>query len=107
MRLYSYSPFSGLDRFFSFLIPYTVIRTPWTGDQPITSPLLAHMTTGTQNKRPKISMARVGFESMVSVFEQAKRVHASDRCPTVVGAKALYHTDLWQTLDYIIQKIQA
>jgi hypothetical protein len=36
------------------LVPYsffTVGRTPWTGDQPVTRPLPAHRTTQTQNKR--------------------------------------------------------
>jgi hypothetical protein len=32
----------GLGRFFSFLIPYTVGRTPWTGDQPVARPLPTH-----------------------------------------------------------------
>jgi hypothetical protein len=38
LSLWLYSPleFSGL---FSFLILYTVGRTPWTGDQPIATPL--------------------------------------------------------------------
>jgi hypothetical protein len=34
-----YSPLLGLGRFFSFLILYTVCRTPWTGDQPVARPL--------------------------------------------------------------------
>jgi hypothetical protein len=41
----------GLSRFFSFLILYTVGRTPWTGDQPVPRPLPTHRTTQTQNKR--------------------------------------------------------
>jgi hypothetical protein len=32
------------------LIPYTVGRTPWTGDQPLPRPVPAHRTTHTQNK---------------------------------------------------------
>jgi hypothetical protein len=31
-----------LGHFFSFLILYTVGRTPWTGDQPVARPLPAH-----------------------------------------------------------------
>jgi hypothetical protein len=34
-----------LGRFFSFLILYTVGRTPWTGDQPVARPLPTHRTT--------------------------------------------------------------
>jgi hypothetical protein len=38
-----------LGRFSSFLILYTVGRTPWTGDQHVTRPLPTHRTTQTQN----------------------------------------------------------
>jgi hypothetical protein len=38
LSLWLYSP-SDLGRFFSFLILYTVGRTPWTEDQPIARPL--------------------------------------------------------------------
>jgi hypothetical protein len=34
-------------RFFSFVILYTVGRTPWTGDQPVSRPLPTHRTTQT------------------------------------------------------------
>jgi hypothetical protein len=34
-----------LGYFFSFLILYTVGRTPWTGDQPVARPLPTHRTT--------------------------------------------------------------
>jgi hypothetical protein len=44
------NPSLDLCRFFSFLFPYTVGRTPWTGDQPVARPLPTHMTTETQNK---------------------------------------------------------
>jgi hypothetical protein len=37
-------PLFGLGRFISFLIPYIVGRTPWTGDQPDARPLPAHRT---------------------------------------------------------------
>jgi hypothetical protein len=40
----------GLGRFFSFLILYTVGRTPWTGDQSAGRPVTTHRTQ-TQNKR--------------------------------------------------------
>jgi hypothetical protein len=40
-----------LGRFLSFLILYTVGRTPWTGDQPVARPLPTYRTTETQNKR--------------------------------------------------------
>jgi hypothetical protein len=47
-----YSPLLELcGRFFSFLILYTVGRTPWTGDHHVARPLPTHRTTLTQNKR--------------------------------------------------------
>jgi hypothetical protein len=52
--LWVYSPLLGLGHFFSFLIFYTVGRTPWTGDQLVVRPLPP------QNKRIQISMPRMG-----------------------------------------------
>jgi hypothetical protein len=71
--------------FFSFLILYTVGRTPWTGDQPVERPLPIHRTTQTQNKSTQTSMPRVGFESMIPVFERAKTVYALDRAATLIS----------------------
>jgi hypothetical protein len=66
-----------LGRFFSFLILYTVGRTPWIGDQPVAGL--------TQNKRRQTSIPRVGLEPTIPVFERAKAVHALDRAATVIG----------------------
>jgi hypothetical protein len=41
--LWLYSPLD-LGRFFSFLILYTVGRSPWTGHQPVARPLPTHNT---------------------------------------------------------------
>jgi hypothetical protein len=41
-----------LGLFFSFLIIYTVGRTPWTGDQPVARPLSTHRTTQNKSKHP-------------------------------------------------------
>jgi hypothetical protein len=70
---------------FSFLILYTVGRTPWTGDQPVARPLPTHRTTQTQNKRTQTSMSRVGFEPTIPVFGRAKTVHALDCAASVIG----------------------
>jgi hypothetical protein len=51
LLLLLYSSLVGLGHFFSFLILYTVGRTPWTRDQPFARPLPTHRTTQTQNKR--------------------------------------------------------
>jgi hypothetical protein len=82
-------PFIGLWPLFSFLILYTVSRTPWTGDQPVARPLPTHRTTQ-KNKRTQTSMPRVGFEPTIPVFERSKTVHALDSAVTVIGYLRLY-----------------
>jgi hypothetical protein len=71
-----YSTLLGPYRFFSFVILYTVGRTPWRGDQPVARPLVIHRTAQTHNKRAQTSMSRVGFEPKMSVFERTETVHA-------------------------------
>jgi hypothetical protein len=66
--LWLYSPLLGLGRYFSFLIQYTVSRTPWTGDQPVSRPLFTHRTIQTQNKRTWTSMPWVWSESTTPVL---------------------------------------
>jgi hypothetical protein len=78
-------PFVGPWPVLSFLMLYTVGRTPWTGEQPVARPLPVQRTTKTQNKRTQTSMPRVGFERTTPVFERAKTVHALDRAATVIG----------------------
>jgi hypothetical protein len=79
-----YSPVLGLGRFFSFLILYTVGRTPWTGDQPVARLLPTHSTTQTQNKLTQTSMPQVGLERTIPLVQRAKTVHvlgrAADHC---------------------------
>jgi hypothetical protein len=84
LSLWLYSPL-GLGRFFTFSILYTVGRTSWTGDQPITRPLPTHRTTPSQNKPTQTSMPRVGLEPTTLVFERAKAVHALDRATDMIG----------------------
>jgi hypothetical protein len=83
--LWLYSPLLGLGRSFSFLISYTVVRTLWTGYEPVARPLPERRTPQTQNKRIQTSMLRVGFEHTILVFERAKTVDALDRAATVIG----------------------
>jgi hypothetical protein len=71
--------------FISFLIFCTVGRSPWTRDQPVASPLPAHRTAQTQNKRAQTSMPQVGFESTIPVLERAKTVHVLDRAAAVIA----------------------
>jgi hypothetical protein len=78
-----------LGHVFSFIILYTVGRTPWTGDQPVSRPLPTHRTALTQNTRRQTSMPGVGFEPTILVFERAKTVHAFDRAVTVMDTGLL------------------
>jgi hypothetical protein len=89
--LWLYSPLLDLDRFFSFLIFYTVGRTPWTGDQLVARPLPKHRTAHTQNKRTHISMPWVGIEPTILVFEWAKTIHDFDRAAGLAVAQAVSH----------------
>jgi hypothetical protein len=77
--------FVGPWSFSSFLIFYTVGRTPWTGDQPVARSLLAHRIAQTRNKRTQTSMPQVGFELTIPVFERTKVVHTLDHSATVSG----------------------
>jgi hypothetical protein len=88
MHLWLYSPLLGFGRFFfffSFLIFYTVSRTPWTGYQPVARLLPTHRTAETQNRRIQTPMSQVEFESKIPAFEREKTVRALDRAPTVIG----------------------
>jgi hypothetical protein len=89
LSLWFYSPLD-LGGFFSFLILYTVGRTPWTGDQLVARPLPTYRITQTQNKRTETSGALVGFEPTIPVFERAKTVHALDHAATVIGFEMYY-----------------
>jgi hypothetical protein len=72
-----------LDRFFSFLDG----RSPYMGDQPVTRQIPTQRKTQTQNKRTQTRMPRIQFEFMIPAFERAKKVHASNRAPIVIGLK--------------------
>jgi hypothetical protein len=78
--------FVGLWPLFSFLILYTVGRTPWTGDQRVVRPLPTYRTTQTQNKRTQTSLPWEVFEATIPAFEGAKTDRALVRSVTVVGS---------------------
>jgi hypothetical protein len=71
----------SLDAFFSFLIFYTIGRTPWMGDQLVARPIPAH--TG-QHKHTDTSTPRVGFEHTIPMFVRVETFHALDRTATVI-----------------------
>jgi hypothetical protein len=89
LSVYGSTVLVHLGSFFSFLILYTVGRTPWTSDQPVARPLPRHRTTQTQNKRTQTFMPCVGVEPTIPAFEPAKTVHASDRAATEIGIVVL------------------
>jgi hypothetical protein len=71
----------------SFLILYTVGRTPWTGDQPLVKSRYLHTEQHKQNKRTQTSMLEVGFEPTIPASEWAKTVHVLERAATVIGVE--------------------
>jgi hypothetical protein len=77
-------PFVGPWPLFSFLIFYTVGRTPLTGDQPVARPLPTHRITQTEYKRTQTSMPQRGLEPTIPMFECTKTVHALVRAATVI-----------------------
>jgi hypothetical protein len=78
----------GLVGFFSFLVLYTVGRSPWTGDQPVARPPRTHRTTPTQNWHSH------SFEPTIPVAEWANRGHAVDREASLSDVKDIYITKL-------------
>jgi hypothetical protein len=80
--------FVGPWPFFSFLIWYTVGRTPWTGDQSVVRPVFVHTEQHKHRKTHKIQT--VGFEHTIPAFKRAKTVHALDRAATVIGTFYCY-----------------
>jgi hypothetical protein len=71
-------PLWTLAAFFSSF--YIVGSTPWTGDQPVGSPLSTHRRTQIQNYRTQISMLRVGFEPTIPVFERGSGLRTCGHC---------------------------
>jgi hypothetical protein len=86
-----YCPLLGLVPFFSFLILYTVGRTPLMGDQPMARPLLIHRATQTQNTRTQqTSMPSQRFAPIIPAFARAKTVHALHRAANLIDLSNTY-----------------
>jgi hypothetical protein len=84
--LWLYSSLLDLGRSFSFLILYTVGRSPWTGDQPVARPLAVPRTTQTQNKRRQYKHPCLDWDpNLQSQRSRERRVHASYRAETLIG----------------------
>jgi hypothetical protein len=98
MCLWLYSPSLNLNRFFSFLILYTVGRTPWTGDQPVASPLPTHNTnTNTINSHTVIRT----HHSSVRASEDSSCLRARGHCDGLNVGLLLLHIGLciYDTFD--------
>jgi hypothetical protein len=80
-----------LGQFFSFLILYTIDRTPWMRHKPVARPLPTHRTTQTQNKRTHTFMLRVRFERTIPSFERLKRVYALDHVAAMIDTSNLIY----------------
>jgi hypothetical protein len=91
-----YSPVLDPGLFFSFLILYTVGRTPWTGDQPVASPSPTHRTTQTQNKRSQTSMPLVGF--LLTLREEDPWANSHSLFATLSSSCNTFH---YSVLPYI------
>jgi hypothetical protein len=83
--LWLYSPLLGFGRHFSFLILYTVGRTPWTGDQPVARPLPTYRATQTQNKHTHRQPCLEWDSNPRSQRSTERRLHASEGATTVIG----------------------
>jgi hypothetical protein len=81
--LWPYNP-CGPWPFFSFLVYTQSVELLGRGISPSQDRYL-HAGQHKQNKCTQISKPRVGFETTIAVFDQAKRVHALDRAGTVIG----------------------
>jgi hypothetical protein len=69
-------------RFFSFLILYTVGRTPWTGISPSQG---RYLHTEHKINAKQISMPWLRLEPTIPEFEVAKTYHALEWAATVIG----------------------
>jgi hypothetical protein len=88
-----------LCRFFSFLILYTVGRTPWTGDQPVARPLPTHRINSdihaSNGIRIHDSSVRAGEDCSClrprshcdrHTFSNSLKGHPLRKAPSAVGA---------------------
>jgi hypothetical protein len=84
ISIYGSTALVDLGHLFSFLILYTVGRTPWMGDQPVARPLPTHRITQTQDKHRHPCLewdSNPRFQCSMG----GKTVHALDRAATAIG----------------------
>jgi hypothetical protein len=104
--LWLYRPLD-LCRFFSFIILYTVGRTPWTRDLPVARPLPKHRTRQIETKRTQTFMPQVGFEPTIPVFKQVKAIHSLDRAATVINLNAALRCSCKMSMKIVVSEDRA
>jgi hypothetical protein len=97
----SSAPFLGLGRSSSFLILYTVGRTPWTVDQPVASSLPRHRTTQTQNKHTDYPSIRADLDRKIISGVYLK--HTSDLFRLSAFTFAAYFNSRIRNSDFSAQ----
>jgi hypothetical protein len=85
ISLWLYRPLLVVDRFFGFLLLYTIGMIPWTGGSACHKAATYTQNNTNTEKSTQISMPRVEFERTIPVFEQAKTVHSLHRTAIVIG----------------------
>jgi hypothetical protein len=85
---------------FQFLNLYTVGRTPWTGDQPLST----HRITQTQNKRTQTSTSRVGFEPYVQADEDGSCLRPRGQCDRPILAPTTQLNIFYLPMIYLKRK---
>jgi hypothetical protein len=88
LLLWLYSPLLGLGHFFSFLIVYTVGRTPWTGDQ-------SGRYLRTEQHKHRINAHNTHINALSRIRTHDPSVRASEdssrlRAATVIGVSFHY-----------------
>jgi phosphotransferase system glucose/maltose/N-acetylglucosamine-specific IIC component len=98
-------------RLFSFVILYTVGRTPWKGDQHDGRPLPTHRTTETQNKRKRhpclewYSNPRCQRSSERRHFMLASSLQIMKRLLLIHVGRIIF-AFLFPTLKFVLKKFQ-
>jgi hypothetical protein len=105
-----YSPLLGPGEFLSFVILFTVCRTPWTGDQLVARPLPTHRTAQTHTDmhassgiRTHDPSVRAGEDSSCLRPHSRLYRHLIDRLVTGFGLMTLFIAHFDTERDYTLQ----
>jgi hypothetical protein len=107
--LWHYSPWGTWPQIRFIFYTQSVGLLGWV----ISPSLRTHRWTQTQNKCKQTSMPRVGFESMIPVFQREKTVHALDHAAIVIDSVTFWapyipHYVTWDqsTLQKVIHRLR-